>query len=175
MPLSSFWTAISKISPLGHISVTYEPSSQSNLEFWNTIWQDNCTLSTKFPKLYEISSNKHISISDVLLTQGLSLHFNRSLTGILAVEWHQLLYIISTSSFTHSNDKIAWRWKHSGNFTVRSIYKILNFTGINDNKYAIIWTLPLPPKIRIFIWLLLNNRILTKNNLRKRGCNGDIQ
>lgn len=114
-------------------------------------------------------------MSDVMFSQGHSIHFHRNITGILAIEWNQLLYIISTSSFTHNNDKIAWWWEHSGKFTVRSIYKLLNFRGVNDNKYAIIWSLSLLPKIRIFLWLLLNNRILTKNNLRKRGWDGDIK
>ena len=78
------------------------------------------------------------------------------------------------TSFTHNSDNIAWRWNTSGSFTVRSIYQILNFRGVNDNKFAVVWELPIPPKIRIFVWLLLNNRILTKKNLSKRGRPGNL-
>lgn len=102
-----------------------------------------------------------------MLSQGSNIHFTRSLSGILAEEWQQVLFLISisTSSFTHHHDKIAWRWDSSGLFTCRSIYKLLNFRGVNDNKNTIIWTLSIPPKIRIFVWLLLNNMILTKKKI----------
>ena len=76
---------------------------------------------------------------------------------------------ISSCSFTHSVDRIAWRWKTNGKFIVRSIYHILNFRGISSNKYTLLWKLPIPPKIRIFMWLVMHNRILTKNNFHKRG------
>lgn len=55
---------------------------------------------------------------------------------------------------------------------MKSIYKILNFREINANKFAIVWAIPIFPKIIIFMWLVFNNRILTKYNLRKRGWTG---
>ena len=132
-------------------------------------------MSTRFPQLHDICSNKHILLTLVILSQGHSIRFIRCLSSILVEEWQQILYLISTSSFMHHHDKIARRWETSGKLTCRSIYKILNFRGLNDNKYAIIWSLPIPPKIIIFVWLLLNNRILTKSNLSRRGWNGNMQ
>ena len=150
IPFSPFWITICKLNSLGHMSVAYTPGIASELEFWHTIWHDNCALSTRFPQLYAICSNKHILLTSVILSQGTSIRFSRCLSGILVEEWQQILYLLSTSSFTHHYDKIAWRWETSGQFTCRSIYKLLNFRGVNDNKYVIIWSLPIPPKIRIF-------------------------
>jgi hypothetical protein len=36
-----------------------------------------------------------------------------------------------------------------------------------------IWKGKIPPKINIFLWLMENNPILTKDNLIKRGWVGD--
>lgn len=41
--------------------------------------------------------------------------------------------------------------------------------------FRYVWALPIPPKISIFLWLLLHNRILTKNNLSRRGWSGDMK
>lgn len=37
------------------------------------------------------------------------------------------------------------------------------------------WQLPVPPKIRIFMWLVSHNTILTKDNLVKKGWTGSTQ
>lgn len=36
------------------------------------------------------------------------------------------------------------------------------------------WKLPVPPKIRVFMWLVSKNRILIKHNLQKRGWTGNF-
>lgn len=59
-----------------------------------------------------------------------------------------------------------------GHFTIKSIYQILNFRGIKANKFVVIWDSPIPPKIWIFMQLVLNNYILTKKNLGKKGWFG---
>lgn len=36
------------------------------------------------------------------------------------------------------------------------------------------WEIPISLKIKIFMWLVMHNMILTKNNLDKRGWQGDL-
>lgn len=57
-------------------------------------------------------------------------------------------------------------------FTVSSLYKFLNFRGIKPRNVMLWWKLPIPIKIRIFMRLAYKNRILTKDNLLKRGWQG---
>lgn len=57
-------------------------------------------------------------------------------------------------------------------FTVKAVYDSLSLSENGSlNKY--IWKGKVPPKIKIFLWLLVNNAILTKDNLRTRNWNGD--
>lgn len=58
-------------------------------------------------------------------------------------------------------------------FSVHYLYTFLNFKRVQVISPLIWWTLSIPPKIQIFMWLLFRNRILTKVNLQKRGCDGD--
>lgn len=97
-----------------------------------------------------------------------------SLTGICLQEWNQILLILSQLSFTHAFDKLAWRWDHTGGFTVKSLYLFLNHRGILVNTPMLWWNLPIPHKIKIFMWLTFKNRILTRVNLQKRGWEGVV-
>lgn len=84
-------------------------------------------------------------------------------------EWTSILYKLSTLSFTHATDKIAWKWETSGSFTVRSLYEFLNFRGVALIKPTLRWHLHIPYRIRVFMWLVANNRILTKVKLQFKG------
>lgn len=110
-----------KLDTMDNMSVTYELGSNSQLSFWHTIWSDNCSLATRFPHLYQICSNKTVTVDEIVNSQGTVVTFRRSLGGILYNEWTDILCLISSTSFTHHLDKITWRWETSRLFTVRSL------------------------------------------------------
>jgi hypothetical protein len=59
-----------------------------------------------------------------------------------------------------------------GLFSVKSVYNAI--TTNNSGPYAkIIWKEKIPSKIKIFLWMVLNNAILTKDNIIKRKWAGD--
>lgn len=63
-------------------------------------------------------------------------------------------------------DNIAWRWSSMGVFSVHSF---LSFEDINNTEFDSLWISKLPLKIKLFMQLVRKNRILTKDNLIKRG------
>ncbi|XP_078156636.1 uncharacterized protein LOC144552546 [Carex rostrata] len=73
---------------------------------------------------------KDPTFTNVINTQGSCIHFRQTLTGVDKSEWAQILHMISTISFTHSQDRISWRWDTTGRFTVKSLYRFLTFWGI---------------------------------------------
>jgi hypothetical protein len=44
---------------------------------------------------------------------------------------------------------------------------------IVSNTYKVTWDSDLPLKIQVFLWLIQNDRLLTKQNMGKRGWLGD--
>lgn len=118
-------------------------------------------------------TNPNILLADVVHSQGRLVKFRTSLVGIDFQEWTELLHLISSTSFTYSHDKIEWKWEVSGKFSTHSIYKILNFGGYQPKHAMIWWNLLVPPKIRVFMWLVSHNTILTKDNLAIKGWVGD--
>lgn len=153
----------------------HAPGSQSELKFWLDIWHNNSTLATQYPELYDICSNPNILLKEVIQSQGESVSFKRQFDEIMHTEWGDILQFISSMSFTHASDKLAWKWEMSGVFSVKSLYRFLNFGGVKVSHALLWWQIPVPHKIKVFMWLMTKNKILTKSNLRKRGWKGSVQ
>lgn len=114
-------------------------------------------------------------LTSVINTQGVCVKFRRTLVGIDQQEWASILHTISSISFTHSHDKVSWRWEPTGAFSVRSLYKILNFRGEQVAHPMLWWSIPIPHKIQIFMWLTCKYKILTKDHLKTKGWQGSIK
>jgi hypothetical protein len=57
-------------------------------------------------------------------------------------------------------------------FSTKSMYEHL-FSGETDNLNKKLWKSKIPLKTKIFLWLIQENAILTKDNLMKRNWVGD--
>jgi hypothetical protein len=64
-------------------------------------------------------------------------------------------------------DKITWCLGKLG-FSVKSLYKSSKCLQI-PVPFKFLWKTKLPHKIKVFLWLALKNKILTKDNLKKKG------
>jgi hypothetical protein len=54
-------------------------------------------------------------------------------------------------------------------YSSKSLYAIVNFRGVQPVYLPAVWDLKIPPRIQNFLWLFSQNKILTRDNLRKRG------
>lgn len=57
----------------------------------------------------------------------------------------------------------------------KSLYDLLSCTGVRNTTHELWWKLPIPSKIRVFMWLVANKRILTKKALTKKGLIGSTK
>ena len=64
---------------------------------------------------------------------------------------------------------MIWSVDPNGQFKVSSIFK--SKEKGNQAFWTKAWIKGLTPKINIFYWILLKNKILTQENLQKRGIN----
>jgi len=75
---------------------------------------------------------------------------------------------------SHLEDRLIWRWSQDDHFIVHSFYKWLEYGGIPNSEYDTIWKSHVPLKIKIFLWLVRRDKILTKVNLATKGWPGDL-
>ena len=76
------------------------------------------------------------------------------------------------------NDTLLWSWNiEIGYPSTKLVYDELNFEKVTSNSYwwhKILWKSGAPLKIRLFSWLVLQNKFLAWDNLLKWGWKGPI-
>ncbi|KAJ4790703.1 RNA-directed DNA polymerase (reverse transcriptase)-related family protein [Rhynchospora pubera] len=63
----------------------------------------------------------------------------------------------------------AWKWTSNGIYSTNSAYHILSNTGVTSSFHPTLWKIKAPPRVKIFLWLLILDRLLTQKNLLVRG------
>ncbi|KAJ3698414.1 hypothetical protein LUZ61_002119 [Rhynchospora tenuis] len=54
-------------------------------------------------------------------------------------------------------------------FSFSSAYRTLSDSGIRSTYNESLWKMKVPPRVKVFLWLLLADRLLTQVNLMLRG------
>ncbi|KAK9042425.1 hypothetical protein V6N11_017499 [Hibiscus sabdariffa] len=70
---------------------------------------------------------------------------------------------------------MAWRHTPTGAFTVASAYEGILCTSwdVCDPKWSCIWSLPIAQRIRMFLWLVLRQHLMTNVERVHRGLSSD--
>ena len=132
----------------------------------------------EFPELFLISRDRDSSIADLLqFNNGVKhwvLHFSRSVQ-----DWEldslggfmDLIY--SSSMLGKRDDKMCWKPNKSRGFEVLGYYRHL----YPSNSIHFPWKSMIPPRVAFFSWSAVLGRILTRDNLFRRGISmidGDV-
>ena len=71
---------------------------------------------------------------------------------------------------------LRWEYMSRGAFNIKEAYQIkITSQAVVDDIWKKIWAANLWPKVALFVWLVVRGRILTCDNLRKRGVQGPSQ
>ena len=91
------------------------------------------------------------------------------------LDFNTLYSILQGSTPVHNQLLDSRRWAKSGIYTVKEGYRFIsNNESISraDNKWIKVWCNDSLPKINAFFWILAHRKILTAENLKKRGIQG---
>jgi hypothetical protein len=66
------------------------------------------------------------------------------------------------------DDAIIWQFSSSVRYSIQSLYAVINDREVKQIYTLVMWKIHVPPRIHAFLWLLVNNKILTMDNLAKR-------
>ncbi|WVZ49681.1 LOW QUALITY PROTEIN: hypothetical protein U9M48_001018, partial [Paspalum notatum var. saurae] len=157
----------------GSVPKPWKLVSKNQLRFWKDIWLDNQALKFRYPILFHIVRKKHATVANVLSSSPLNISFRRGLVGNKFLEWHNLVASLIHVKVEEDTDIFMWGLHKTGSFTVRSMYRALISNDINMCQE--IWRLKIPLKIKIFLWFLKKEVLLTKDNLVRRNWRGSIQ
>jgi zinc-binding in reverse transcriptase len=162
------------LSQLGQTGRTVILGNGKDTMFWQDRWIGECALMSHFHHLFQLCQLSNIFVYEVVRSRGLALSLSRTLTGVLLVELNALYNMVSTIYISAESDQMCWRLAPNGKFSTHKVYQWLMFRSITDISADLWWNLPIPLKIKVFMWLVMHNRILTRNNLRMRDWLGEV-
>jgi hypothetical protein len=142
-----------------------------SVSFWLDNWMGDTPLCQTYPVLYDEAINKNSSVWDVKM-QGWVVRFRTRLQGVIRDQWYAHAIALNNFPLNDSKDEAYWKWTTSKKFTVKSVYEHLTRHD-NGPDYKRVWKAKIPEKIKIFMWLVEQNSILTKDNMLKRNWQGD--
>jgi hypothetical protein len=144
--------------------------------FWHDSWCSDRPFKETFLVLFGCSLNQDDFVASVLVSRSpgspreWNLSFGRSFN-----DW-ELEQVMAFFSLIHSHtprgeeaDKLRWRLNGKGTFDSRSIYHALHAPEAVAFLWKIIWGVKSPRRVAFFMCIVAWDRILTYDNLRKKG------
>ncbi|XP_078149464.1 uncharacterized protein LOC144544782 [Carex rostrata] len=164
-----FTLAISKSLPYCQFFFSHKIGNGKKIQLWNDNWEGQI-LSTLLPDLYTHALDTQITLIEVSQISNLRSLFRSISSDMANQELVQLQFILSDLVLNPQiEDDIKWKWNVSGQYTVQAGYRAMKDGPRILNGSQRIWKLQAPPRMKVFGWLALNNRLLTIDNLNKRG------
>ena len=154
--------------------VKFKVGDGSRIRLWEDVWCIDVPLKEAFPGLYCLACIKDAYVADSILFRGEDAHWEINFTRTMQ-DWEigtissflELLY--STTIKRNEEDRMCWRPSLTKGFHVKSYYKVLSSPGGGVFPWKSIWKVKVPPRIAFFSWTAALGKILTADNLRKRG------
>ncbi|KAG9458810.1 hypothetical protein H6P81_003318 [Aristolochia fimbriata] len=96
--------------------------------------------------------------------------FKREMTEAEATEFGSFnMSLLKFYQCTNVEDELVWSLFPNGSYMVASAYTHLLGNPGGSSQAKLAWKMEAPPKVKMFIWSVAHNRILTRENLVQRG------
>jgi hypothetical protein len=167
----------------------YDPGEGSKIHFWEDVWCGDRTLKEEFPGLYSIASFKDASIADSMEYSSESIQWNIQFSRLIhdwevgdLATFYKCLYEYKLRG--EGRDKLWWLPSRKGVFEVKSFYRALSPHGSGSFPWKSVWKSKAPPRVAFFVWTAVHSKILTLDNLGRRGlvvvnrcwlCESDVE
>lgn len=146
MVVSFWWRSVIKLLPRYKQYALCQAGRGNTTLFWSDNWSGQPLLLT-YPEWYSFAINRDISLSNVLEDPETSRLFHRPLS--LQDRW------------TYS-----WTTTH---YSSMKMYKALTGTNISHSIFKRLWNTSCRLRHKIFFWMLLHDRLKTKNLLQRKS------
>lgn len=168
---SQFWQGLGKAKERYEKGTKWILGNGRKIRFWYDVWLGDCPLKIVFPRLFRISRNLDWSVADA---KGVDwqLDFRRRLGNEEVAEWNDLQEALDDVEVSGEEDKVFWALTPSGKFTTKSIYRLIKNSGEVDTRMTELWQTKIPLKVKIFLWMLWHDRILTGDQFKIRKGKG---
>jgi hypothetical protein len=117
------------------------------VRFWEDNWVGNSSLSIQYSKLYRFVNEKNKSVASLWDRVDLKCTFRRTGDIHMLQLWEEVCQLVSTISFSEEEDSLIWQFSSNGVYNVQSLYKIINFRGVQPVLVSSVWSIKIPPRV----------------------------
>jgi hypothetical protein len=138
--------------------------------FWQDKWLDGNAPKEIAPNLFKLARFKNRTMAKELENNNW-IHAARHLsTREELLEYVKQWGLLANVSLnTAVTDSVAWKWTADGMYSSASAYKIQFQGSFPPFKVGKLWKTKIEPKVKVFGWTAMHQKILMADNLAARG------
>ena len=164
---SSFFKGFMWAAQAAKMGFLWKVGNERKVRFWEDTWLGSSSLAIQFWPIYRIINEHGKTVADLWDGSNLKCTFRRTVSDDLYQLWLEVVELVSTVNLSDEEDEMIWKFSSKGSYSSQSLYKVINFRGIKQVHVSAVWGIKVPPRVHMFLWLLINNRTLTRDNLAK--------
>ena len=155
-----------------HVEVREGDGSRTCL--WHDCWCGESPLKEVFPILLECAGDREASVASVLSRLNGGVEWNVTFIRNFN-DWEMdgvttfVHFLYSHSPVFMDSDILWWRLKKNGLFDIGSFYHAIRNRPCVSFPWKSVWRSKAPRRVYFFVWSATWNKILTYDNLMRRG------
>ena len=154
-------------------SVGFRVGEGKNIHFWYDDWVAIGKFWPLFPRLFRVVCNKESSVKDcyfwVSSKVSWFVSFSRGFCQFEVSDYESLLSILVNVFICKGEEHIRiWKPCPLGRISIGSFYGVSSIVLGSHSHLSQVWCGLAPPRVEVFLWLAVAEKISTVDNLRKR-------
>lgn len=163
---SFWWKDIFRLIPLFQAITSVTVGTGDSALFRKDNWS-NHNLENEFPVLFSYGRNEDVTVQGFLSATDIDQNFHLPLSNQAIQEWGNLNNRLQSLQIVTESDKWSYVW-NSDWYQSKKVY-LMFFQHLQVARpISILWKSKCTMKLKVFLWLMLMNRLNTKEMLQKK-------
>ncbi|KAJ1263036.1 hypothetical protein BS78_09G153900 [Paspalum vaginatum] len=156
---------------LFHASTIVTLGNSTKSKFWHHNWLDGEAPRNLAPHVFELVKRKNRTVAQELSNNAWIRTLRNKVFTTTQIEEFVSLWI--RLQHTHLQvdvvDSITWKWTPDRIYSTSSAYRAQFLGSYRRHKVSHIWKARAENKCKLFTWILIQNKLLTDDNLARRA------
>ena len=164
------WHDIMKLDNIYREFSQIMPGDGRSFLFWSDKWSlDNSSepICRRFPRLFSYALDDKLSAAEVYATQDKASLFFLPLSVHAYGELHEMQRLLDNNPL--SGEKDVWSYQWGDSYRPARYYAAIHAHLQAPPVYSWLWKSSCTMKLKVFAWLLLSDRLNTRDLLRRRN------